>query len=137
MQLKPWITPSICNSIKRRDKLLRKYIKTKDIIIKEEIHTRYKILRNQIVSIIRQSKKLHYQKIFTENANDIRETWKGIRNIINIRNVNKGQPTSMLIGKDISTDPTKIAEGFNTFFSSIAKNLQDKVYFAGGLYELS
>ena len=59
---------------------------------------------------------------------------EGIRNIINIRNSNKGQPTSMLIGKEVSTDPTKIADGFNTFFSSIAKNLQSKIYFAGENY---
>ena len=57
----------------------------------------------------------------------LKKTWKGIRNIINIRNSNKGQPTSMLIGKEVSTDPTKIADGFNTFFSSIAKNLQSKI----------
>ena len=36
----------------------------------------------------------------------------------------------MLIGKELSTDPTKIADGFNTFFSSIAKNHQSKIYFA-------
>ena len=132
--MKPWITSGIRNSIKRRDKLLRKYIKAKDETIKEELHARYKNLRNRIVSMIRQSKKLHYQKYFTENANDIRKTWKGIKNIINIRDANKGQPTSMFIGKDISTDPTKIAEGFNSFFSSIAKNLQEKIYFAGDDY---
>ena len=134
LQLKPWITPGIGNSIKRRDRLLRKYIKAKDVIKKEEIHVRYKTLRNQTVSIIRQSKKMYYQKFFTKNANDIKKTWKGIRNIINIRNSNKGQPTSMLIGKELSTDPTKIADGFNTFFSSIAKNLQSKIYFAGEDY---
>ena len=32
LQLKPWITPGISNSIKRRDRLLRKYIKAKDVI---------------------------------------------------------------------------------------------------------
>ena len=64
----------------------------------------------------------------------IKKTWKCIRNIINIRNSNKGQPTSTLIGKELSTDPTKIADGFNTFFSSIAKNLQSKIYFAGEDY---
>ena len=126
LQLKPWITPGISNSIKRRDRLLRKYIKAKDVINKEEIHVRYKTLRNQTVSIIRQSKKMYYQK-FTKNANDIKKTWKGIRNIINIRNSNKGQPTSMLIEKELSTVPTKIADGFNTFFSSNQRStLQEK-----------
>ena len=47
LQLKPWIAPGISNSIKRRDRSLGKYIKTKDVINKEEIHVRYKTLRNQ------------------------------------------------------------------------------------------
>ena len=133
-QLKPWVTSGICKSIKRRDKLLQKFIKAKDAEIKNELHLRYKTLRNQIVSLIRTSKKQHFQQYFTENSNNIRKTWKGIKNIINVRSSTLGQPTSMKIGKEISTDPSKIAEGFNEFFSSIAKNLQDKIYFAGENY---
>ena len=120
--------------MKRRDILLRKFIKANDVVVKNELHLNYKTLRNQIVSLIRISKKLYFQKYFTENSNNIRKTWKGIKNIINIRNITHGQPSSMRIGKEISTDPSKIAEGFNDFFSSIAKNLQDKIYFAGEDY---
>ena len=40
----------------------------------------------------------------------------------------------MLSGKELSTDPTQIADGFNTFFSFIAKYLQSKIYFAGEDY---
>ncbi|MEO2220739.1 MAG: reverse transcriptase family protein, partial [Nitrosopumilus sp.] len=129
-QLKPWITQGIYNSMKRRDKLLRKFIKAKDIATKNDLHQNYKTLRNQIVSLIRTSKKLHFQKYFTENSNNIRKTWKGIKNIINIRNTTHGQPISMRIGNEISTDPCKLANGFNDYFSSIAKNLQDKIHFA-------
>ena len=129
LQAKPWITPGIVKSIKRRDKLLRKFITTKEINRKNELHTQYKTLRNQIVSIIRKSKKLHYQTYFTENAKDIRKTWTGIKNIINIRTLTKGQPTSMLIDKNLITDPTKIAEGFNSYFSSIAEKLQQNLSF--------
>ena len=68
LQAKPWITPGIVKSIKRRDKLLRKFITTKEINRKNELHTQYKTLRNQVVSIIRKSKKLHYQTYFTENS---------------------------------------------------------------------
>ena len=42
LQAKPWITLGIQNSIKRRDKLLRQYIKTNETKRKEEIHTEYK-----------------------------------------------------------------------------------------------
>ena len=129
LQAKPWITPEILKSIKKRDKLLRLYIKSKEINRKEELHTEYKKLRNKIVTSIRNSKKKHFQNYFTENAKDIRKTWTGIKNIINIRTSTKGQPTSILIDNEMETDPTKIAEGFNVYFSSIAEKLQQDISF--------
>ena len=61
LQAKPWITPGIINSIKRRDKLLRLYTKAKDGNSKEELHSQYKFLRNRIVAITRFSKKMYYR----------------------------------------------------------------------------
>ena len=129
LQAKPWITPDILNSIRNRDRLLRKYIDTTEVNSKNEIHKEYKALRNKVVAMIRKSKKNHFQKYFSENAKDIRKTWTGIKNIINIRTITKGQPTSMLIDKEFISDPSKIAEGFNTYFSSIAEKLQQNTYF--------
>ena len=83
-QFKPWITIGICNSIKRRDKMLEKFIKEKNVLKKQEFYVNYKNLRNTIVSLIRTSKKNHYQKYFSENSDNIRNTWKGIKSIINI-----------------------------------------------------
>ena len=50
LQSKPWITPGILNSIKRRDGLLRNYT---EVIRKNELHLEYKALRNKIVTITR------------------------------------------------------------------------------------
>ena len=57
---------------------------------------------------------------------DIRKTWNGIKNIINIRSSTKGQPSSILIDDQLETEPTKIAE---SYFSSIAEKLQQNVSF--------
>ena len=43
-------------------KILRKFIKTKDEILKEELYSTYKALRNRIVSLTRASKKFHFQQ---------------------------------------------------------------------------
>jgi len=128
IQAKPWITPGIIISIKRRDKLLNLYIKTKDLNRKEEFHSQYKYVRNQVVAIIRISKKLYYQNYFSENAKDIKKTWSGIKNIINIQQLTKSQPSSILINNELETDPSKIAEGFNGYFSSIADKLQQNIF---------
>ena len=86
LQAKPWITAGILTSIKRRDKLLHKWITAKDPVRKDLIRTEYKTLRNRITYIINISKKTHYQQFFAENCANIRKTWTGIKNIINIRN---------------------------------------------------
>ena len=128
LEAKPWITPGILKSIKRRDKLLRKYINENDPNIKNELHSQYKTLRNHIILLIRESKKKHFRNYFTENAQDIRKTWIGIKHIINIRTMNKDQPSSILVDQRIETNPTKIAEEFNTYFSTIASKLQPNVH---------
>ena len=128
LQAKPWITAGMIKSIKRRDNLLRQYINTKDAFHKDVIHKKYKILRNKIIKLIKNSKKSYYQNYFTEKANDIRNTWIGIKNIINFRASKANQPTSMIVDKEFETDPTKIAEGFNDYFSSLAEKLQQNIY---------
>ena len=80
------------------------------------------------MALIRTSKKSHYQNYFADNFKDIRKTWKGIKSIINIHNITKGQPSSMIINKELQSDPTKIANGFNDYFSEIALNLQQNIY---------
>ena len=95
LEAKPWITRGTLKSIKRRDKLLRKNIKANDSVRKDQLHTEYKKLRNEVVAIIRRSKKMHYQKYFTENAGDIKKTWTGIKNVINISSKITGMPAAM------------------------------------------
>ena len=126
-QFKPRITMGIHKSIKRRDRILQKFINTKDESKKEEFHDRYKFHRNMIVSLIMLSKKNHYE----DNFKNIRKTWGDIKSIINIRNLAKSQPSSLLIGKEISSNPKIIANTLNKYFSSIAGALQGQIHHRG------
>ena len=45
---------------------------------------------NRILNLCRQSKKNYYQLYFTENAKNLQQMWKGIKNIININNKSNG-----------------------------------------------
>ena len=86
-QQKPWM--------KRRDRLLKKFTKAKHELIKIQYHKECKKLRNQIVALCRINKKNYYQNFFTENANNLKKTWQGIKSIININSNNKSQPSSL------------------------------------------
>ena len=48
---------------------------------KTETHDKCKHYRNLLSTIIKKSKKNH-NELFNSNMNDIKNTWKGIRNLI-------------------------------------------------------
>ena len=70
---KPWITNEIITLIKRRAKLYKKFIKAKNNDIKMTYHRQYKELRNRIVNLCKQTKKMFYQNFFLENTNNIKK----------------------------------------------------------------
>ena len=128
---KPWITKEILTKIQQRDKLYKQFINAKDKTIKEVFHNKYKTLRNQIVSLCKQSKKQHFQNYFTKNSDNLRNTWRGIKSIISLNRKDKSNPSSLLINNEINTDPNKIANEFNSYFSNIAGKLQASIHSQG------
>ena len=131
LQYTPWITKDILQSIKIRENLYKKIIKAKDKDIKENYHKNYKEIRNKILANSRQSKKSYFQKIFLQNSNNIKNTWKGIKAIINLNGSKKNQPSSLLINNKLISEPKAVAESFNNYFSSIASELQSKIHYYG------
>jgi len=111
----------------KREKLYKMYIKTKNAIIKEESHTKYKELRNKIRDTTRKSQKEYLQEFFAKNIKNIKNTWKGIKSIIKINSSNRNQPNSLLVNNKLVSEPKQVAETFNEYFSSIAEKLQKKI----------
>ena len=65
-RFKPWINNVILNKIKDKNRKFKKFINCKDPNRKEVLRKNYKMVKNEITSLIRHSKKQH-QKYFTEN----------------------------------------------------------------------
>ena len=66
-KFKPWITVGIRNSMKRRHKYYKKFIKAKNDDVISECYKLYKASRNRIVQLCRKCKKIYY---FYNNANN-------------------------------------------------------------------
>ena len=66
-QSKPWITLGLQKSISVKKKLLTNYINKRDPILKEKFHTKYKIHRNLLSTLLKKSKQAHYNKYFERN----------------------------------------------------------------------
>ena len=127
-QSKPWITLGIKNSIKRRDNLRKKVIKAKNTDMKNDYLGRYKELRNQIVTLCRVSKKNYYHNYFAKNANNLKNTWKGINNLINLNKKIKVEPSSLMVDEQLITDSKDVANEYNNYFSTVASRLRNKIY---------
>ena len=124
---KPWLTKGILSAIKNKDKLYKKFLKSKETDNKNMLFDKFKIYRNLISNLIRKSKKMHYTLYFNSNINNIKKTWQGIKEIISLKSSSKAQPYSINLNGKIITDAKTIADSFNDYFSNIANKLSNKI----------
>ena len=129
-QSKPWITSGLQKSIAIKNKLFDKFIKSTNPIIKEKLHNDYKSYRNMISTLLKQRKKNYYDKYFKDNINNMKNTWKGIRSIISLQKTTNDSPTIISLEGHTVTDPRTIANTFNSFFCSVAAEVQSEVPFS-------
>ena len=128
LKQKPWITSSILQSIKLRDKLLKQFLKEKEHEARKEAHLRYKIQRNSVVCMVRKSKMSFFNNYFLQYKHNVRKTWDGIKSIIKISKSRKCVPSviSDRYGSAAKT-PSNVASAFNNYFSSVGKSLESKI----------
>ena len=93
---KPWITPAIQKSITVKNKLLKNFINAKDSQTKETFHRQYKDYRNMLSTLLKKRKSNYYNQYFRANMNNIKNSWKGIKSIITIKNLSSDVPKSIL-----------------------------------------
>ena len=123
-----WITQGILNSIKFRDKLFRKLKSTPSNshqydILRINLDTYQKILKKSI----RQAKRMYYHEQFSKIKNDLKSTWKTIKDILGNKKNKKDFPECFMINDTRVTNTKTIAESFNEFFTKIGPDLADRI----------
>ena len=127
-RFKPWITIGILTSLRKRSDLHRRYLRAKDYERKQLLYNHFKMYRNMIVTLIRKSKQNHFSRYFSDNIKHLRNTWKGIKTIIQLKNNSDSLPTCLFDNGSSITDPSQIANVFNSYFSTIGETLQSKIH---------
>ena len=61
---KPWITPGLQKSISVKNKLLTKFIKLKELTLKNEAHTKRKLYRNVLAMLLKRIKHTYFSPCF-------------------------------------------------------------------------
>ena len=104
------ITNGINKPLKIENRLHKKYIKTKSLYY----NGKYKLYRNKLNHLIKISKK-EYHKYFESNNKNIKSILKGIKQIINIKPINSGLPSKIVLqnGEEL-TDSKQIATALST-----------------------
>ena len=71
---------------------------------------------------MKKSKQAYYENFFERNWNNIKNTWKGIKSLINLKTATSRVPTALSLDNgDTITNPYDIANTFNNYFASIAE----------------
>ena len=132
---KPWIISALQKSISIKNNLLKKFITAKDPLVKEKYHKKYKGHINMLSKILKQSKTNYYNYYFETIWNSIKNTWKRLKSILNIKEIlliSENVISSLDSNKSVRSNsiPTKIlkwlkndissqlSETFNISFSS-------------------
>ena len=79
---------------------------------------------------MKQRKQIYYTKHFENNWNNIKNTWKGIKTIISIKNITATLPHSIKFNNKTITDLTAMSNVFNNYFTSIFKKINSNIKFS-------
>ena len=122
-QRKPWITPALQKSINIKNKLYKKYMKSKSIYH----FTKFKIYRNKINHLCKISKKQYYNNYFNTNIKDSKKVWDGIKEIVSINKKSKIIPNKVIVDDKVCEDSVTIANAFNKYFTEVGPILAGQI----------
>ena len=101
------------------------------------MHIKYKQYRNFISTLLKRTKRLSFTKNFNVSLNNMKNTWKGIENLISLKTVSHSSPSFISYNNKTITSPFEIANAFSNCFSSIALDIQSSIkYSAKTFHEL-
>ena len=82
----------------------------------------YKIYRDKINHLIRNSKSNYYKKYFNDYEQNGKKIWKGIK-LISEKRGNKSQNINLYGNGQFITNQQQVADKFNNFFTTIGEKL--------------
>ena len=71
-KFKPWISRQILSKIDDKNKVFRKYLRSKNLVLKNNLYRQFKDLKNEVTHLSRSSKMDYYKKYFTDNKDNIK-----------------------------------------------------------------
>ena len=124
----PWLTKGILKSMDTRDNLYKSFVTEVRPDTKEYLHKQYKSYRNLLLTLQRVSKKNYYAEYFSGNAENVRKTCSGIKEIINVSKSSiPTSPVSINYNNTPLSTEKDIANTMNEFFVNVGPNLEKDI----------
>ena len=124
----PWITPGIIASVNKKQLYYTQWKRSTNkanVLGDIKLYTMYSNFRKRLKHVIKSAKQLYYCKKFEKVSGNMKKTWALINEL---RGKSKSSiKASFFIDGELVKDRRKISNGFNMFFSSVAKKLNAKL----------
>ena len=104
-------------------------MKSKNKIVKESHHNRYKNYRNLISTLLKRAEEKYFTNVFNENIKAIKKTRKGIKTLVLMKQKYNEKPSLITKDKKYINDTVSIANTFNNLFTSATKTVHSKFKF--------
>ena len=120
---KPWISKGLMKSIKRKNKLYKQFLQSRNPVIE----SKYKTYKNKLPHSIRIAKRIYFDKRLTDNKSNMKETWKILNSIINKKTSKARLNTTFNLNGRETSDPLEIADKFCDYFGNLGPSLARKI----------
>ena len=107
-------------------KVDRPFRQKKDNPINQRIKRADNLFRNRTTREIKKAKKKYYKDYFNNNLNNMKKTWRGIKQIINL-NVTGPQISQLSYGGKTINSNKSMANAFDDFFTKIGPKLDEEI----------
>ena len=115
-------------SISIKNKLFKDFINKKGLTQKYELPIKYKSYRNMLSTLMGNSKRNYFPKVFENNLKNLKNTWKSIKSIPFIKSFTSNSPMLLLTYQNNNIDnPERIVNIFNNYFSTTGEKTQAKI----------
>lgn len=118
---KEWITEGIIKSINEKNSMYKKIKSEK--FMDENLNEKYKRYKKHLEKLIKIAKINYYENEIQKHKNDPQQLWR----VITDKKLNQQQISSIMQDNVTLTERTKIAETFNTYFTSIGTQLANEI----------
>ena len=119
----PWISKGIRNSLRKQKKLYKEQLNSGDSVSTN----RYKVYRNLLKKLLRQSKIAYFTSKCLEYKQNSRKLWQLINQVINKRQKKTQVIENLKIDNLLKYSPSDITNGFCDHFASVGKHYAENI----------